>query len=404
MTRITPIFACLIAALGAQATFAQVESATADTTIQQATSTAPSAYVYVSTAMSGGTNQVWGFSAASNGRLTVIKGSPFAASVVSMALTGTYLFGLDTNGTDIDSFSIASSGALKKVASINAEMFAGGNCNGLGPLILDRTGATLYVQASVGSLCDHSEYESFKIDKSTGALSFLGSTSQTFLFNSPLSFLSNNKFAYGTDCINFQGNFLDTFAGLKRESTGMLNYVNVNLPTPQTKVSGDVYCRSLTAADPSGHLAVWLQAISGGDTPDGAPQMATYTADGSGNLTTKSTFSNMPTTKVITLSTLAMSPSGKLLAVGGGEGLEVFHFNGSSPITHYTGLLSNHSYTPTTPSPGLMFWDNSNHLYAISPGGDQKLRVFTITPTSATLAAGSPVSVAGVQNIAVLPK
>ncbi len=90
-------------------------------------------------------------------------------------------------------------------------------------------------------------------------------------------------------------------------------------------------------------------------------------------------------------STLAMSPSGKLLEVAGAEGLEIFHFNGSSPITRYTGILNNHSFFPTTPTPGLMFWDNSNHLYVISPGGDQKLRVFTVTPTSATLVTGSPI-------------
>ena len=43
-----------------------------------------------------------------------------------------------------------------------------------------------------------------------------------------------------------------------------------------------------------------------------------------------------------------ISPSGKVLAVGGGvpdcancgaPGFQIFHFNGSSPITHYTGLL-----------------------------------------------------------------
>jgi hypothetical protein len=402
MARFTQLFACVIAALCTQATFAQVSVEPANTAIAS-TSTAPVAYVYVSTATSGGPNQVWAFAAAPDGRLTVVKGSPFAASVVSMAVTGRYLFGTNTNGTDVDSFSIAPDGALKQVASINALSFTGQNCNGLGPLILDHTGASLYVEASVGGLCDHSEYLSFTLDKSTGELKFLGSTAQTFLFNSPLSFLANNEFAYGTDCINFQGNFLDTFAGLRREGTGLLTYVNVSLPTPTAKNS-DVYCRDLTAADPSGHLAVSMQAISGGSTPEGAPQIATYTADKSGNLATKSTFENMPTTKVLTISTLAMSPSGKLLAVGGAEGLEVFHFNGSDPITHYTGVLNNHNFSPVSPSPGLMFWDHSNHLYAITPGGDQKLRVFTVTPTSATEAAGSPYSAGGVQNIAVLPK
>jgi hypothetical protein len=398
MTSFTPIFACLITALSAQATSAQLAEATVD----RSASTAPAAYVYLSTATSGSPNQVWAFAAASNGKLTKVTGSPFSADVVSMAVTATYLFGVDTNGTDIDTFSIAANGALKKVASINAASYSGASCNAIGPIILDRTGASLYV-ASLAGDCGSTEYESFKIDKSTGELTFLGSSPQVFLFNSPLSFLSNNKYAYGSDCINFQGNYTDTFSGLFRATTGLLMYANVGLPVPAAK-SGDTYCPNLTAADPSGHLAVSMQAISGGDTVVGAPQMATYTADSSGNLTTKSTASNMPSTKVLNISTLAMSPSGKLLAVGGMEGLEVFHFNGSSPLKHYTGLLSNRTFSPTTPTPGLMFWDNSNHLYAISPSTDQKLRVFTITPTTATLVSGTPISVPGVQNIAVLPR
>jgi hypothetical protein len=395
MTRVTRFFTCLTVLLCANASLAQAN-------LSQSTAS-PAAYVYLSATASGGSNQVWAFSASAAGKLTAIPGSPFAASLVSTAVTGSYLFGINTNGTDVDSFSIASSGSLKPVASIDAESFAGGGCNGLGPLILDHTGSTLYVAATVGGDCDQSEYESFSINKKNGELTFLGSTSQTNLFNSPLSFLANNKFAYGTDCINFQGGFLDTFAGLKRESTGMVNYVNVSLPTPTAK-DGNVYCRDLTATDPDSHVAVALLAISGGSTVVGSPQLATYTADSSGNLTTKSTASNMPTTKVMTIGTLAMSPSGKLLAVGGAEGLEIFHFNGSSPLTHYTGLLSTRSFTATTPSPGLMFWDNSNHLYAISPGGDQQLRIFSVTPTEASLVKGTPVSVPGVQNISVLPK
>lgn len=395
MTRVTRFCICLIILLCANASFAQAN-------LSQSTAS-PAAYVYLSATAAGGSNQVWAYSSSAAGKLTAIPGSPFSASVVSMAVTGSYLFGINTNGTDVDSFSIASNGSLKQVASIDAESYAGGGCNGLGPLILDRTGATLYVAATVGGDCDQSEYESFSINKKNGELTFLGSTSQTDFFNSPLTFLANNKFAYGTDCINFEGGYLDTFAGLKRESNGMLNYVNVSLPTPTAK-DGNVYCRDLTAADPDGHVAVSMLAISGGSTVVGAPQLATYTANSSGDLTTKSTAANMPTTKVMTISTLAMSPSGKLLAVGGMEGLEIFHVNGSSPLTHYTGLLSSRSFTATTPSPGLMFWDNSNHLYAISPGSDQKLRIFLVTPTEASLVAGTPISVPGVQNISVLPK
>ena len=75
---------------------------------------------------------------------------------------------------------------------------------------------------------------------------------------------------------------------------------------------------------------------------------------------------------------LKMSPSGKLLAVGGSDGrgeggLQIFHFNGAQPITRYTGLLTNAEIDQ-------FYWDNADHLYAISshPG---KLFVFTVTPT-----------------------
>ena len=71
----------------------------------------------------------------------------------------------------------------------------------------------------------------------------------------------------------------------------------------------------------------------------------------SGDLTTKSTYEKMAKTLVVNPSTLAMSPSGKLLAVAGNRGLDLFHFNVRSPITHYGGLLSTRSFTAPTPSP-----------------------------------------------------
>jgi hypothetical protein len=92
---------------------------------------------------------------------------------------------------------------------------------------------------------------------------------------------------------------------------------------------------------------------------------------------------------------MKMSPSGQLLAVAGHEGLQVFHFNGSRPVTHYTGLLTKESI-------GQMFWDNNNHLYAISNTAG-KLLVFTITPTTHQQAQGSPYTVPGAQDIIVQP-
>jgi hypothetical protein len=80
---------------------------------------------------------------------------------------------------------------------------------------------------------------------------------------------------------------------------------------------------------------------------------------------------------------LAMSPSGKLLAVGG-QGLQIFHFNGSSPITKDSGVLQ----------PAVAFnalaWDSENHLYALSGG---QLFVYTVTSSSISQATGSPYSI-----------
>jgi hypothetical protein len=67
----------------------------------------------------------------------------------------------------------------------------------------------------------------------------------------------------------------------------------------------------------------------------------------------------MPKVAVGTVNDYWMSPNGKYLAVGGSGGLQIFHFNGANPITKFTGLLTSNQIIQ-------MFWDNANHLYAIS--------------------------------------
>ena len=104
----------------------------------------------------------------------------------------------------------------------------------------------------------------------------------------------------------------------------------------------------------------------------------------------------MPATKVGNLNDFWMSPSGKLLAVAGESGLQIFHFNGGNPITPYTGLLTSSNITQ-------MFWDKDNHLYALSTV-EGKLYVFTVTPTGYTQAPGSPYSIPNSVYVVVLPK
>jgi len=128
----------------------------------------------------------------------------------------------------------------------------------------------------------------------------------------------------------------------------------------------------------------------------GPYQLATYTVASSGMLSTSSTFANMPAVAVGDVNYVKMAPSGKLLAVAGTKGLQVFHYNGASPITKFTGLL-------TTARIDQIFWDNANHLYGISDSAG-KVFVFTVTTTSASQSSGSPYSIASPQDIIVQPK
>ena len=78
----------------------------------------------------------------------------------------------------------------------------------------------------------------------------------------------------------------------------------------------------------------------------------------------------MPTTTVFPFR-MAVSPAGNLLGVCGGGGLQVFHFNGSNPITPYTKRLAE--------ACNGLAWDKHNHLYIIQ-GGLKGVRVWRITP------------------------
>ena len=240
-----------------------------------------------------------------------------------------------------------------------------------------------------------SAYQAFSIDQSTGQLNFLqlgpdGGVNA----NIPLSFIANNLYSYGASCYEGSGNIF----GYKRNSDGTLTALNINPIIPAAPKGEGAYCPYLTAADPNGNLAVSMEP-NNDITPSGPVQIAVYSADSAGNLTTTSTAQNMPKTQAgptYGINDIWMSPSGKLLAVAGTSGLQVFHWNGAKPVTTYTGLL-------TTAPISQMFWDNDNHLYALSQTTG-KLYVFTVTPTSHSQAKGSPYTITGAENIQVLPE
>lgn len=370
----------------------QLSRAQQRASIQAAAAASPVAFVYVST-LGSGVNVIHAFSADATGRLTPIKGSPFADNVTSMAVNGKYLFALNGNGTYIARFLIESNGALQWIQSTDFHRYS---CYQFaGPLVLDHTGKTLYNEINQIPYCPSNVIQSFAINTATSDLTFLGSDSTSGPYLGQISFIGNNVYAYAAACATFGSE--PPIEGFQRLSNGMLVNIGITAPIPAAKNTADFYCPGFTAADPANHLAVSLQAINERThNPAGPPVLASFTADSSGNLATTNTYANMPAVAGLSVSDLKMSPSGKLLAVGQPGGLQVFHFNGNKPVTRYTGLL-------TKDDIDQCFWDNDNHLYGVSLGGG-KLYVFTVTPTSATQAPGSPYTLPGTVNIIVQPR
>jgi len=374
-----------------------VGGAVAQTATNQATtasaepSSSPVAFVYVTRP-----THIDGFAAASNGKLTPVPGSPYAGITVnSLSVNSKYLFGGSDDGTDILTFSIASNGSLHYVADTDTALYNPGYQEPIGPVQIDASGQTIYTQ--VVNSDSQILIQSYKIE-SNGRLQYLGNVNtneydgEEYLL--PPKVLASDKFVYqgaDIDIDDTEGGFINTY---KRASNGLLETSSATSELPPVYGSVYVYYLDSLAPDPSNHLAVALEPLDGEYDNLGNVLLASYTAESNGNLVTNSTYQNMPTTELPYIGASSISPSGKLLAVGG-QGFQVFHFNGGNPITSYSGLLQ----------PDFTFvklsWDKANHLYALSTDG---LFVYTVTPTSITQAPGSPYPIPESSSVIVLSK
>src|ERR1700733_1563255 len=127
-------------ALSTAAACAQVMSA--------ATGSSPVAYIYLaSTPPNSKANEIVAYSAAANGSLSPVTGSPFPDNVSSMAVNGKYLMGVNLAKPDIDAFKIESDGALSYLTSTNYAQYNNPpeGCGIAGQPFFDHTGATLYL-------------------------------------------------------------------------------------------------------------------------------------------------------------------------------------------------------------------------------------------------------------------
>jgi hypothetical protein len=371
--------ALLVTLLSTAATYSQTET--------PATASSPVARVYVTRP-----THLDGFDVSASGVMTAVPGSPFSGiDLFHLSVSdGKYLIGESDDHAHIITYAIESNGAVKEVASIDAQgLSSEGDCC-YAPQTLDASGTTLY------TIIDGANYylDNFKIE-SNGELSYIGSP---YYFGGGenvgpglLSMLGNNKFAYATSCNTDNYPPFSNTIGFKRESSGLLQDLGSNLKfqLPKPK-SGDIYCANYLATDPSDHLVVSMELFTDDGAEDGPVVLASYTADSEGNLTTKSTTATMPQTNSGIY--MSISPSGKLLASDDGNGFRVYHFNGADPIAPFTGIL--HSSERF-----IEFgWDKSNHLFALS---QTALHIYSATPTSINEESGSPISIPEASSVIV---
>lgn len=337
-------------------------------------------------------DQFVGFSADSQGRLTPIAGGPWPGD--AWADTGTWLFADDaTNLQYALSYKVDSAGAPHQAAKYDLANRAPDGCakvEGFDFLTLDHTGATLYAHGASynegsNGCADNSVLQSYKINKTDGKLTYLGSIDDPILDSlNGLTFTGDNRLALGGEGGGGGMTCDCQMSSFVRQSDGLLVKGASTVLHPVGAPDGQKYY-PFAKADPNGHLAVLLDP----QTEAGKEVLGAYTARSDGTVTTTNTFDQMPVTGSTAppdigsgFFDMSMSPSGKLLAVVTGDGsLHVYHFNGAGPITPYVTLL------PASDSPQFTAWDSANHLYVLA---SQKLYVFTLTPTTHSQAPGSP--------------
>lgn len=356
-------------------------------------------YVYVGT-----TNGINVYDAAANGELTLVSGSPFTTPAgILIGSNGNYLFTLARYYAY--SYHVASNGAIgEQTSEVNTQDYPGnGNCDGFSPgtrglASMAPSGQNLYVVFHIYSGGCSDSIQTYNITNS-GDLIFNGSImtggngigigvgNYPGLVQAP-TITANDTFAYAASDFSYSANppGAGGFSGYKLGSNGEMRNLAFNVSSPADYTPLDL------TADSTNHLA----AAGGYGYLEGFPvqrQLASYTVDGHGNLSTTNTAENMPYPDAVP-NYLNISPSGKLLAVAGNNGLQIFHFNRADPITPYSALL-------TTAEIDQIQWDTNNHLFALSDE-ENELYVFTITPTSIAPAPGSPYTITSPNALAVV--
>jgi hypothetical protein len=370
-------------------------------------STPTIAYVYVQVAK--GVN-VYLETAA--GKLTLMKGSPFAVSGQMEGITGSHLLSVGT--TVLHSYKIASNGAIgEQIASINTAAYDSEDC---GPTtgnqaVLDHSGKYFYVQLSGpgGTAFTMNDWQTYQIE-SSGDFTFIGNAYPPYYNWSPNTapyFDSSDKHAYSFTQLTQDDEY--GFFPFTRISNGYIS-LNTNFTEKDPKLDPNLtYFLSpfMATADPHEHMAVVMVQCEYNDSdlacePTGNnPQLASYTIDPvTGGISSTNTEDNLPYLEITYPIGMDMSYDGKFVAIGGYSGLQVFNFNGAAPPTELAPVkISGVQIDQVT-------WDKADHLFALSYEA-QELYIFNVSAAKGVVEIGEPIIVPkayGLTGIIVVPK
>jgi hypothetical protein len=369
LRRIFPF--CLVAGALSIASFAQTQDSTPEQDNSGASSTVE-AYVYIDI-----DRDTYAYDASSTGELTPIAGSPYPTNGTPMGgISGKFFVASD--GLTVYSYEVLSNGAIgAEVSHIVPPAFAAdAGCSYFVTAKLDRTGPyafIIYAGLANSRPCS-SDVQTFEVSK-TGQLTYKGATTTAGFLETVPVVTGDHKFAYS---FNETASGCCTLAGFSRESTGVLNTIGIETTLPKAEPGSDGHYTlegSLTP-DSTDHLVIPLVG------PYGQIQLGSFTVDRQGDVKTTNTWDNMPALPENDhVYGMDLDPTGKILAVAHGTGVQLYHFSGAKPMTPFTKLVGSSGVI------SYMAWDDHGHLYALNSSG--KMHVYKVTSKGMTETSGS---------------
>jgi hypothetical protein len=346
-----------------------------------------------------------GYIIAADGSLTPASCSPMTkAGVFSLVGYGSRLFTSD--GDSISVYSVDHSGCLTLKTVTNEDLNTDlngclSNCFRAGPyaLFLDPKSQNLYSWNYEG--VNASQFVTYDVESSTGAVSRSGETFSGYPAYPAgmLAFSGDGNYA-----VSGTGPSYDSVTGIyvyQRLSDGTLK--NLGDAPPPTGEFGEFF-PSGAAADADNHFIVAGLGNCGSgracfDT--GSWQLAVYTMDTAGTMTTQSTGQNMLVPPSISpdleLIGYAFSPDGRYFAIGATTGIDVYSWNSTSAtLTYLASILSEQPCTSIGQYCRVFHnftWDRYGHVIAtlgdwVDPNAE--IQVYRVAASGISVAPGSP--------------